>query len=82
MKRSKHILTFLSKLKKISNEEIPSSLMVDNENSVDEVFSVADTTGGLIAELDNNIEEIIDKLEIYYEKTGNERLLKKLKNIK
>ena len=43
MKRSKHILTFLSKLKKISNEEIPSSLMVDNENSVDEVFSVADS---------------------------------------
>ncbi len=81
-RESKHIITFLKRLKAFSQKEgITSLLQVDKDNTVEDVLNCADTTGGVIAEIDNAVGEIMSELWDYYEKTGNKRLLKRLKKL-
>lgn len=80
MKQSAHIITFLKRVKQFSQKEgITSILKVDNYHTVDDVMNVSETTGGLIADIDNDLSEIIDQLEQYYIDTDNKKLLKRLK---
>lgn len=82
MKRSQHIITFLARLKKFTQEEgITSMLIVDAENTIEDVFENAEMAGGLIAEIDNGVGEIIDILYDYYDQTGNKKLLKRLEKL-
>jgi hypothetical protein len=75
-----HVITFLRQLQKFSQDNgVTSMLEVDKSNTVEDVFDVADTTGRLIADIDNNLSEIIDKLEEYYIRTNNSKLMYRLK---
>ncbi len=80
--KSDHVITFLRKLKKFTQSEgVTSILKVDKDNTVEDVFETAETTGGIICDIDNGIGEVIDKLEAYYIKTGNTKLLKRLSTL-
>lgn len=79
MANYKHVITFLSNAQKFANTST-SDLMVDRNNTVDDVMKCADTTGGLIADIDNSIGEIKILLEEYYKKTDNKTLLGRLRN--
>lgn len=76
----KHVITFLQQAKKVANT-ITSELKVDSKNTVEDVLPTGDTTGALVAEIDNNIAEIKWKLEEYYQKTGNTKMLKRLEKL-
>jgi hypothetical protein len=79
--KSEHVLTFISRLKKFSQEEgITSMLKVDAENTVEDALD--NSFGGIIADIDNGLGEVIDVLEEYYTRTNNKRLLKRLNKIK
>ena len=80
MANYKHVITFLANAKKFANTTT-SDLMVDRDNTVEDILNTADTTGGLIAEIDNSIAEITWKLEEYYTKTGNKSALKRLSKL-
>lgn len=80
MPKHKHIITFLLNAKKLANTTT-SDMMVDKDNTVKDVLDTSDTTGGLVAGIDNDIAEIRDKLFDYYTKTGNKRLLKRLEKL-
>ncbi|MEK6882807.1 MAG: hypothetical protein AABY22_24500, partial [Nanoarchaeota archaeon] len=70
------------RLKQFTQREgVTSMLKVEKDNTVEDVFDTAYTTGGVICEMDNSIGELIDKLAAYYEKTGNKRLLKRLDSL-
>ena len=82
MKKAEHILTFIKRLKIFTQREgITSILKVDGNNVVEDVFDTAQTTGGIICDIDNGIGELVDTLMLYYEKTNNKRLLRKLQSI-
>jgi hypothetical protein len=81
--KSAHVLTFISRLKKFTQEEgITSMLKVDAENTVEDALDNSLTFGGIIADIDNGLGEVIDVLEEYYTRTNNKRLLKRLNKIK
>jgi len=77
-----HVLTFLQKVKKFTLDNgITSRMKVDKDNVVDDVLETWDTTGGIIAEMDNSLYETLSKLEDYYIKTNNKAALKRLYKI-
>lgn len=83
MAKSNHIITFLQRAQKFAwDETITSELKVDKDNTVEDVFDVADTTGGVIAEIDNACAEIIWKLEEYYKATNNKKILQRLSKLR
>lgn len=82
MKRSEHIITFLKRAKNFAQiEGITSTLKIDKDNTVEDVFLASETTGGLICDIDNAVGEIKDMLIEYYKKTNNDKLLKRLQAI-
>jgi hypothetical protein len=80
MSKQKHIITFLLNARKLASTTT-SDMMVDKDNTVEDVFDTSETTGGLVAGIDNDVAEIRDKLFEYYTKTGNKRLLKRLEKL-
>lgn len=82
MEKADHIITFLKRLKDFTQREgVTSMLKVDKDNSVEDVFDTAETTGGIICDMDNGLNEVIDKLREYYIRTNNDHLLKRLDSI-
>jgi hypothetical protein len=81
MKKAEHIVTFLQRLKRFTQTEgITSMLMVDKNNTVEDVFPIT-MTGGIIAEIDNAVGEIHDELYEYYLKAHNINGLKRLEKL-
>lgn len=81
MSKQKHIITFLLNAQKFANTTT-SDMKVDKDNTVEDVLNTSETTGGLIADIDNSVGEITDVLFEYYKKTGNQRLLKRLEKLR
>lgn len=86
-KHTKHIITFLARLKRFTKEEgISSMLKVDctnhSDNTVEDVFDVAETTGGIICEIDNAVGEMIDLLTAHYTKEHDVNGLMRLEKLK
>lgn len=77
-----HIITFLSNVKKFTHKHgITSNLVIDKGNELEDVFSNAETAGGLIAGMQNDMSETIEKLKDYYIQTGNKKLLARLEKL-
>lgn len=82
MKKSEHIITFLTRLKRFTQTEgITSMLKVDSlGNTVEDIFEIT-LTGGVICEIDNAVGEIIDVLVEYYTKTHDVNSLRRLSKL-
>ncbi len=82
MAKSEHILTFLKRVKEFSQSEgIASILKLDKDNEVGDDDGVRREAGGLICDIDNGVSSLEDALSKYYEKTGDKKNYKRLKNI-
>lgn len=77
------LYAFLKRCKKFSHVNgITSSLKVDKDRSIEDlshIFGVE--VGGIIADIDNSVAEIVDKAIIYYEETGNKKIAEKFKKL-
>lgn len=82
MQKATHIITFLRRAQKFSQQEgITSILIVDKENTVEDCFEI-NIVGGMIAEIDNHIGEIFDVLLEHYTKTHDVNNLIRLMKLK
>jgi hypothetical protein len=78
------LLQFIKRCKKFTHDNgITSSLKVDAKNRVEDLHDHFGTeVGGIIADVDNGIGEVIRLAIAFYEKTGNKKMVEKFKSLK
>lgn len=78
--KDKHILTFCREVCNFINKQNTlMDLVVDSESVSEDVMDdPTNCPNSLIAGMENDISEMMDKLKDYYKSTGNKRCLKRL----